>query len=375
MQDPLTENDSLQRHLACGGTENFNLDFFRSVAVLLVLVGHLTTFLGLQTVGPFHLILMGTLGVMFFFVHTCLVLMLSLERQWNRHFRSARDRLFGSWVFFVEFMLRRCFRIYPLSIIVVALILVFHLPLASIGTGHFFGFTPDTGDVLANIFLVQNLTMRTPVLGPMWSLPYELQMYLFLPWLFLLLMPQRSKWRITAIWPVSVCLGSVVMHYGPNPNFVVFLPCFLPGVIAYQLQRTVRPRLAAYLWLFLVLLSAAVFLLAKPGTNWMEKWAVCLVIGLSIPSFHQISHRWIVGPSKWIAKYSYGIYLTHFFAIWLAFEYLPGLQIIPRIAVFALLAVSLPAVFYHLIERPMIDVGKKLAARYVEESLQTRLVR
>jgi peptidoglycan/LPS O-acetylase OafA/YrhL len=349
--------------------DNVNLDFLRSVAVLLVFVGHLTNFHGLLTFGPFHLILMGTLGVMLFFVHTCLVLLLSLERRWKRYFQGLPDKISACWVFFIEFMMRRCFRIYPLSITAILLILLFRLPLVSVEPGHFSGMTPDTGDVIANLFLVQNISMRTSLLGPIWSLPYELQMYLFLPWLFLFLIPRASKWRVAAIWFVSVCFALLVMRYRPNPSLLLFLPCFLPGAIAYQLQRTVRPRLPAHLWPFMVLIPAALFLCAKPGMNWLEKWVTCLFISLAIPMFRQISHRWLVAPAHWIAKYSYGVYLTHFFSIWFAFERLGKLPLAQRIAVFLVLAVGLPVLFYHLIEQPMIDFGKGLTDRFVREKL------
>lgn len=353
------------------GVEYANLDLLRSIAVLSVFFGHVTLFHGLLRLGPFHLILMGVLGVMLFFVHTCLVLMESLERQWQRYFRTVPNRATGSLVFFVEFMMRRCFRIYPLSVAAILLILVFRLPFASISPGHFSGFVPDAGDVLANLFLVQNLSLRTPMLGPMWSLPYELQMYLFLPWMFLVLLPSRSVWRIGAAWTAALCLALVVGHFRPNPSLVLFLPCFLPGVLAYQLQRTVKPQLPGFLWPFMALLPCSLFLLAEPGMNWPEKWTLCFVIGLAIPFFHQIRQRQLVAASHLIAKYSYGIYLTHFFAIWFAFQYLGGASLAWKILAFLLLAAGLPVVFYHLLEQPMIDLGKRLADRYVREKLSS----
>lgn len=43
------------------------------------------------------------------------------------------------------------------------------------------------------------------------------------------------------------------------------------------------------------------------------------MLGASAPFFAQITARWITEPSRTIAKYSFGIYLTHFFCIWLTF--------------------------------------------------------
>jgi peptidoglycan/LPS O-acetylase OafA/YrhL len=348
--------------------DSSNLDVLRSLAVLFVFFAHLTTYFGVQQIGPFSLILMGTLGVMLFFVHTCFVLMMSLERRW-KSFQEFSSLPAGNWIFFLDFMIRRCFRIYPLSIVVVLLIVIFRLPLASFSPGHFYGYTPDTGDIIANLFLVQNLSFRTPLLSPLWSLPYELQMYLFLPWLFLFLFPVRSFFRTIAAWIAGVGLALIVLHFQPNPSLPLFFPCFLPGVLAYQLQRVVKPRLPGVIWPLVILLPGLAFLASGSGMIWIQKWVLCLVIGMAIPCFRQIRQPQLCTAFHTIAKYSYGVYLTHFFCIWFAFEFMSGLPTILKVGVFLGISTGLPVVFYHLLEEPMLELGKKLADRYVREKL------
>jgi peptidoglycan/LPS O-acetylase OafA/YrhL len=347
--------------------DNPNLDFLRSFAVLLVLVGHLTCYFGKLQLGRWNLLLMGSLGVLFFFVHTCLVLMSSLQRRWNGWLSPAPEKLLSRKVFFLEFMIRRCFRIYPLSITVVVLILAFQLPQATVEPGIFHGFRADGGDIIANLFLVQNLAHRIPLLGPMWSLPYELQMYLFLPSIFLFVRKGRPLIRTFAIWSLVSALALLVAHYQPNPSLLLFAPCFLPGVLAYKLQQVVGlDRLPAPLWPFFVAgLSALFLMMGGPGEHWFAKWGACLSLGLAIPMFAPISNRFLVLASHLVAKYSYGIYLTHFFAIWFAFDYLAAHGALQKAAVFALLTTGLPIVCYHTIEKPMIGVGKRIADRYV----------
>jgi peptidoglycan/LPS O-acetylase OafA/YrhL len=341
---------------ARAGQESSNLDFLRSFAVLLVFFGHLSFFHQFLALGPLNLTLMGALGVMFFFVHTALVLMLSLERQ-------QKDQ--GDNRLFMSFMIRRCFRIYPLSITAVLLILAFHLPLTTEAYWHFHGMKPDGGDILANLFLVQNFSSRISILGPMWSLPFEMDMYVFLPWLYLLLRPNRSIRRIALVGIVAVASNLLYLRYTNNPSFLGFVPCFLAGVLAYQLQRSnYRWRLPAFLWPLVVAILAAFFLVDGPGEHWEKKWATCLFLGLAVPFFSRISASWLVVPSHFIAKYSYGIYLTHFFCIWLAFERLGKLPGLVKIPVFVALAVGLPVLFYHLLEEPMIRVGKRVAKTY-----------
>jgi peptidoglycan/LPS O-acetylase OafA/YrhL len=345
------------------GQENPNLDFLRSFAVLLVFFGHLSFFHQFLAIGPLNLTLMGALGVMFFFVHTALVLMLSLERQQKE---QGDNRLFMS------FMIRRCFRIYPLSIAVVLLILAFHLPLTTQTYWHFQGMKPDGGDIFSNLFLVQNLSGRISILGPMWSLPFEMDMYVFLPWLYLLLRPNRSVRRIAFAWIIAVASNLFYLRYTSNPSFVGFVPCFLAGVLAYQLQRSnYRLRLPAFLWPLVVALLAAFFLVDGPGEHWAKKWATCLLLGLAVPFFSRISSPWLAAPSHFIAKYSYGIYLTHFFCIWFAFERLGNFSALVKIPVFIALAVGLPVLFYHLLEEPLIRAGKRVAKAYARATRPT----
>jgi peptidoglycan/LPS O-acetylase OafA/YrhL len=342
--------------------DNSNLDFLRATAVLFVVAAHVTYFFGIVRLGSWSLQPLGFWGVLIFFVHTSLVLMLSLERQWNHQ---------GSNRLFMMFMVRRCFRIFPLSILVVILILVFHLPQANLDPGKFEGIAPTGWGVFVNLALVQNLFKKDSILGPMWSLPYEMQMYLFLPWLFLLLRPSRSTWRSLTFWLLSVAVGAFAVHHLRRiPDMALYIPCFLPGVMAYQLQRKARFRLQAFLWPLAVAALTITHLVATDWamhwggeTRWAMRWGACLLLGLAVPRFAHLSVRWLVVASQIIAKYSYGIYLTHYFAMWLAFERLGNLPKLEKIVVFLVIGVGLPVLFYHGVEEPMIRIGKRVADR------------
>jgi peptidoglycan/LPS O-acetylase OafA/YrhL len=59
-----------------------NLDLLRSLAVVFVVVSHLPEAAGVPVSnGTYHLQALGLLGVGIFFIHTTLVLMLSVDRQ------------------------------------------------------------------------------------------------------------------------------------------------------------------------------------------------------------------------------------------------------------------------------------------------------
>jgi peptidoglycan/LPS O-acetylase OafA/YrhL len=84
-------------------------------------------------------------------------------------------------------------------------------------------------------------------------------------------------------------------------------------------------------------------------------------VGLVLPSFHQLSAQWLVRCSHQIAKYSYGLYLAHPFSIVLGLYLMPHSPLALQLAV---ILVSLPVfafTAYHLLEKPMIRLGSRLA--------------
>jgi peptidoglycan/LPS O-acetylase OafA/YrhL len=240
---------------------------------------------------------------------------------------------------------------------------VFRIPQAALSPGYFTGWNFDGGDLLANLFLVQNLSFRVPILGPTWSLSYELEMYLFLPLIFLILRNVRSLWRFAGFIAVLLACSYEVVQYSTTPNLASYVPCFLAGIVAYQFREYDSHKLPAWLWPGFVIGIGAAYM--SSSLTRIDTLCACFLFGLAIPAFNSLTTRWITVASKTIAKYSYGIYLTHFFAIWFAFERLSRAPVLSRILVFLTLAISLPIIFYHSLEEPMVRVGKKVAQLYI----------
>ena len=164
-----------------------NLDFLRSTAVLLVLLNHLTRHYHIDRFDN-----LGIFGVLLFFVHTSLVLMYSMQR----------SHLTGK-ALINDFYIRRIFRIYPLSALAVLTAVALHLH--ADGRGLSFGPRPGAGELISNLLLVQNLTGSASIVGPLWSLPYEIQMYVVLPLLFL--WKRRSVVSLLILWLIVGPLG------------------------------------------------------------------------------------------------------------------------------------------------------------------------
>src|SRR5260370_14053273 len=90
-------------------SESTNLYFLRSCAIFFLVLFHILLYFQHTSTLRGHLNLMpfGHFGVLIFFVHTSLVVLFSLERQDSRTPGAP---------LFTPFLIRRIFRIYPLSI-------------------------------------------------------------------------------------------------------------------------------------------------------------------------------------------------------------------------------------------------------------------
>jgi peptidoglycan/LPS O-acetylase OafA/YrhL len=331
-----------------------NLDFLRSVAVLLVLAQHLsrrTVGEGSDAIPTSHL---GLFGVLIFFVHTSLVLMYSMERSGLRRFSLARD-----------FYVRRIFRIYPLSILAVLAAVVLHLNSNINGiAGLSRGPLPGWKAILAQLLLVQNLVHVKSIVNVLWSLPLELQMYVFLPLLFAWTRRGKLFWPLLGLWTASLAAAVIQPHVAwlGRASLLRFIPCFLPGIIAFVLPRI--QRLRSFLWPIFILGLVVGFTL-KPALE--TGWFLCLLLGLGIPCFQEIQAGWLRTASNRIATYSYGIYISHQFCIWFALGVLAGWPLAVRVGMLIASLVITPIVLYHGLEEPMIRVGMKLAKRMREK--------
>jgi len=331
-----------------------NLDLLRAIAVLLVLAQHLCTRNYVDKVLWMPTSSWGIFGVLLFFVHTCLVLMYSLERSGLQ-----------GWPLVANFAIRRTFRIYPLSVIAVLAALLLHLDSGINGIrGLSHGQLPGVVSIASNLLLVQNLTYVKSIVNVLWSLPFELQMYAFLPFLFLWIHSRKITWQLFSLWVIGVGLAIVQLRLPSlgRLSILAFLPCFLPGVLAYSLPY--RQKLSSRLWpVFICLLILAFTFRPQLSTGWF----LCLALGLMVPSFREIQSPWLRRASHEIATYSYGIYISHQFCIWLVFlGPLTHTSLLVRIPLLLTALVTLPILLYHAIERPMIRVGARLADRVAD---------
>src|SRR6266566_6251920 len=181
------------------------------------------------------------------------------------------------------------------------------------------------------------------------------------PSLFLLARRTTSVRPLLGLWVAAVALALVQPRISDRLDLGQFVPSFLPGIIGFYLTGTTRRRWPSWAWpVFL----AALWVAYRFSQPYEHGWVLCLLAGLALPHFRELRHGWVRRAAHELAKYSYGTYLTHVFALWFAFVRLAALPLAARAAVFLVLLVSLPVLLYHTLEAPLIRYGARLADRW-----------
>jgi len=331
-----------------------NLDLLRAVAVSCVYFSHLIGAIRAPTFGS-----LGRFGVIIFFVHTSLVLMESLERS-----ESAAG---GDSLLVRVFWLRRAFRIYPLAMLTVLIVACCRVPFAPglaytwIGGKSF----------LSNFFLVQNLTRKPDILGPLWSLPLEVQMYIILPFAYFAVRG-RLHYRSIVLWIVSVAFALTLPTLSSRLNVFLFAPCFTSGIVAYDLLRSQRWKWKLPSWTWPIGIVVFIMLFG-PHDNVdftikiRRAWGISLLLGVLCANVKELPSGVLQRICHWIAEHSYGIYLSHVILIWFAIDRISTAHLWIRIVVLIVTSFAIPALLYVSVEKPFILMGNHLAGRIYRE--------
>jgi peptidoglycan/LPS O-acetylase OafA/YrhL len=338
-----------------------NLDLLRAIAVLLVFADHIISAIGRDTGSWNWNWALGRLGVLFFFVHTSLVLMSSIERGGTT----------TGWV--PRFYVRRAFRIYPLAIFVILIAAAFRLPTHVTSTGADMARSyPSIATLVSNLLLVQNLTGARDMQGVLWSLPLEVQMYVLLPlcYVFARRRSREMAGLVLAFFAAAIVMQSPVVNHVPGLwrlSVFTFGPCFISGVLAYHiLRRAPTTRAPSWTWPLVVAVVATFFALMHPVAERPDLgWWPCLLLAFAIPAVREMPASFVTSAAHAIARYSYGIYLVHVPILWIWLRVIPGLATPLRWVGVAISIVVIPVALYRFIEEPLLRYGSSLAHRIV----------
>jgi peptidoglycan/LPS O-acetylase OafA/YrhL len=236
----------------------------------------------------------------------------------------------------------------------------------------FSGVQPDYWAIVSNILLVQNVTGHSSNPAALWSLPFEVQMYLFLPALYVL--AERAGGAAPRSL-IIILLGSIgfvffLWFIGLNYHLVKYVPCFLPGILAFTLRKTTLRIPSWSLFGYVVVVAIGFpWLVALGFRESLLLWPVCFVLGLLIPVSSEITSEFLQKLGKLVAKYSYGVYLVHGPCIGLAFGYLKGWAPIMQWLIFVLGTCGFSYIAYHMVEKPGINFGARLAGTVSKQKI------
>ena len=382
------------------------LDGLRGIAILLVLLVHLTPWKD-----PYHGLSefllsvadVGWVGVdLFFALSAFLITNILIDTRGNAHY-------------FRDFYVRRALRIAPLYYVCITIECLI-LP-------HIFGVPlPSTRAALHQQWALWTYTANWVPdiyrggwfsLGHMWSLSMEEQFYLLWAIAVALLPPRRLALvgsiiaALVITLQTSMLLSGTVYHAGPfeiTPETICRFDGFLAGsLLAAGLRLWERAHtLRRFLWPAAILIGLPLFesirrhLLSnaiETAPTRLIVWTKALafpalalffasIVGLSVAPEGRHWQRIIsIRPLQFLGKYSYGIYVVHG-ALLPLFERLvsrasafkiggnPNRASLVYFVIGALISIAGALVTYHLIERPFLRLkryfgGERTQARHL----------
>jgi peptidoglycan/LPS O-acetylase OafA/YrhL len=323
-----------------------NLDLIRTIAIALVILSHLP----INFPYYYHKQTLGLLGVEIFFVHTSLVLMLSLKN-------NLLDKKLKNII--LKFYIQRLFRIFPLSVLIVTVLILINYYL----NNHNYNYSI----IISNILLIQNITKTISLPEPLWSLPYELQFYIFLPFIFFFIKKKNIQFNgILMIWISIIILIFILYFFNQNYHYIKFWPCFFSGIISYVLWNNKKNISFNYLLFYLLFVIIIYPILTTLGLKQtIAAWPICLCLGIIIANCKPITNEIIKKFSRILAKYSYSVYLIHQPIIDFSVKKILFFENIYISIIIAFIFTALISfILYNLIEKKFVNIGKKIIKKF-----------
>ena len=323
------------------------LDGLRAIAVLLVVTGHMNT--------DFWRFAFGGLGVFIFFVLSgYLITSLALREEKETGALS-----------FAGFYIRRTFRIFPLYYIVLAVycMLIFGLgvqpqrrPLMSANMPYYLTYLQE----------IPFFRGRLLTFGHSWSLGIEEKFYLLWPLVAFLILRRRHNWRLP-----GACILAVAATFSADciaPYASILIGCAL----ALALEKDWARKLIKGAGAAGAYVSATALILVHTLLipHWDDKFghlvysvlvAVSLAFVLLVRTPINRGLGW--APLVFVGKVSYGVYLIHHLCVNVG-EAVMHHRIIPSWLVTIILSIGIAYLLHISVERPLIRIGRKLAAKY-----------
>lgn len=357
------------------------LDGFRGFAVFCVLMFHgREVFRDLQY-GLIPVITkisdIGYVGVTMFFVLSGFLITGVLIENWHDKLRIKR------------FYIRRFFKIYPMYIFCLIISII---TLNFQGYLNWQWFLISDGariKVLSHFIFLQNYFPYVKLLWHTWSLAVEEHFYLIYPLLLAIVFnvyKQEAKRRAAAIWVIIlfIIIINIIRFIYQSGDIVIF------NFIIYNVNNGSHYKIDALLFGCLIKILEPYYEKRDRGSHWTG--SICFILSILsftaimfmdrlvifdefflayfasglmlLAGYYQVPILRILYENraiKWIGKYSYGIYLWHFFvlkAISIMFGHVHDLIIF---AVYMVLTVVFGVITTNTIERPFLRLRNNVA--------------
>jgi peptidoglycan/LPS O-acetylase OafA/YrhL len=247
-----------------------------------------------------------------------------------------------------EFALRRVWRILPTYYVALGfgLLVLLSVPrhlLAGVPSLAPIGLT--WGGQLSHLLLLHNLHGHWLYQdnGPLWSIAYEAQAYLFFP----LLYAASKRLEPAVVAGAAICANLAVRHFEPTFQFGGLLGWFALGIALAFLYRS--PALRRIPTGVLLLLSTTALVAALAGKGRLATlnanglcWAVvfgCALLAMTRRPASPVNPA-NAAPLRWLGVRSYSLYALHFPVLWSVYAVAAGLPQEQRLLV--MLAVAVP---------------------------------
>ena len=374
----MTQTETPDPSFSAGDTAHFSgrlkyLDSLRGLAAMTVVLQHIVEGILRHTLVENHIrtvleILFrycfnwGRFGVVLFFLLSGFVIPFSLRGP------SAIRK----------FVIRRLFRLYPAY--------WFSLILAVLAGAFVTGQQFFTITILANLTMLQEFTGKQNVVPAYWTLSVEILFYLLCALVYYKSAPLRPT---TVVWTIAANLAIAMIFVAIGQVFHRHFPLGLPLHIALMFFGTTlrqasfensafaKEAIPKLLVVFAVVIPCTQFFsIIKDDANSFDNptaFTAAYFLALAVFMF-SVQRRSFVGPvSGYLGKISYSIYLVHGIVLSVA---APLLMLTPPwgAAAFAVTVfistIAISILSFHLIERPAMDWGAKLAGSGLKSQRQ-----
>lgn len=319
------------------------MDALRGAAAILVLIRH---YFRMSALGPVSAYIdPGTMGVVAFFCISGYIIPWSVLR---------KPTTVG------QFALSRVFRLYPaywMSLALAALAAPIALP-----------------ELVANVSMAQRFIGVPDAIGVYWTLQVELIFYALIALLMFtgrIADPRAALWCLLGACLLSVMVAlpraalSVKTPVAPAFSLVVMFASF----VLYHHRHAgylSRRQLAGFLLGAFAVLLCSFVLAYRQHEGFGEtpqRFAVAYAAGIGL--FLVFMRFNISTPAlRWLGSISYPLYLIHVPVRQIIVDLMPSLGEAATAMLGILATLALATLMHHLVERPFVNAGKSIIARY-----------